>query len=61
MSKQQKNQEIIDFRYYLIDCLSGSTEGPLSPERNLTNSEKILIEKILLKYNIHFGIKYDLG
>lgn len=65
MSKKKHNQEIIDFRYYLIESIypgSSLDENlPILTEKFLSHTEKELLEKVLRKYNIHFGIKYELG
>ncbi len=61
------NQDIIDFRYKLIDASCGDSyvvNGTFcSDGRNIMTAEKRqVLEDILVMFNIHFRMKnYDLG
>ncbi len=62
--KKKKNKKIIEFRYYLINSLyptSGKSETPIATETKLNDDQRELLQEVLLKFNIHFGTKYDLG
>lgn len=65
MKKEIKNQDIIDFRHKLINlyCSDKYYLGVICNDgRNvMTEEKKKIIEDILVEFNNHFGIKYDLG
>ncbi len=64
--KEEKNQDIIDFRYELINLCS-SDSYYLGVIRNdgtndMTNEKKKVLNDILIMFNNHFSMRgYDLG
>ena len=60
------NQDIIDFRYKLIDlyCSDRYYIGPACNDgsNDMTEEKMKVINDILVEFNNHFGLKnYDLG
>jgi hypothetical protein len=60
------NQDIIDFRYKLIDlyCSDRYYFGPVCNDgsNEMTEEKMKVINDILVEFNNHFGLKnYDLG
>lgn len=58
MANEKKNQDIIDFRYALIDKMYGSNASP-----NMANDAyKKALDEVLSEFNIHFRLRgYDVG
>ena len=69
-SKRIKNQDIIDFRYWLINQMypgsvpdTASTSFAVSVNaKNMNVYEKAVFEEVLMQFNNHFGTRgYDIG
>jgi len=64
-----KNQDIIDFRYWLINQMypgsvpeTASTSFIAGKEKKMDIYEKAVYEEVLLQFNNHFGVRgYDIG
>lgn len=65
--KPKKNQDIIDFRYKLIDAFAGDTYymGVLCNDgvtNVMTPEKKQVLNDVLAMFNVHFGLRdYELG
>jgi hypothetical protein len=69
-SKRIKNQDIIDFRYWLINQMypgsvpETSSTSFIAGERRVGQDayEKAVFEEVLMQFNNHFGVRgYDIG
>jgi hypothetical protein len=68
-SKKIKNQDIIDFRYWLINQMypgsvpeTASTSFIAGKEKKMDAYEKAVYEEVLMQFNNHFGVRgYDIG
>jgi hypothetical protein len=68
--KKTKNQDIIDFRYWLINQMQpGSVPDNANvsfvvsgKKRQMDPYEKAVYEEVLIQFNNHFGTRgYDIG
>lgn len=68
--KRIKNQDIIDFRYWLINQMyPGSVPDTSSTsfivngkKREMDPYERAVYDEVLLQFNSHFGVRgYDIG
>ena len=69
-SKKIKNQDIIDFRYWLINQLYPGSAPETSNTSFMVGGrrlgsdpyEKAVLEEVLIQFNNHFGTRgYDIG